>query len=270
MEIPNKNPEDRIIIGLNQSIDNDESIKKLIKCQSIVRKYLSNKNNIYILFKNSSIETNFENTFKGYHLINTEPVKESRWEEINRSFVKEICCISDMANGSHTSGKDNKFNKWNISNKSGKIDKKGAVSISSYRLTSVCNEKNNGNPEDIIKEIEKRDLSYNYYSLLLRIEEEYKIIYKWFIVPKDYYIFNVNKFKLNQKKGKRTSNKGNIIGWKSKYCDITFTMSSQLWFNFKLRDIQHYMITEVEVQINNDNQISYAKLYKNKDKFLNI
>tara|TARA_Y100000589_G_C27143947_1_gene625970 strand:- start:613 stop:1431 length:819 start_codon:yes stop_codon:yes gene_type:complete len=272
MEIVNKIQEDHIIIGLNKSIDIDDITKKIIKCQSIVRKYLANKNNIYKFFKNSSIETNFENTLKGYHLINTEAVKESRWEEINRSIVKDTCDISDIANGDHKSGKDNRFNKWNISNKSGKIDNKGAVSISSYRLTSVCNAKNNGIPEDIIKEIEKRELSYDYYSLLLRIEDENKeiIIYKWFIIPKDYYIFNVNKFKLNKKIGKIKRNKGEIVGWESEYYDITFSMSSQLWFKFKLSDIKHYMITEAKVQINNNNEISYAKLYKNKEMFLNI
>jgi hypothetical protein len=67
-----------------------------------------------------------------------------------------VCNITDEANGNHLSGKDICFDNIDISNKTAK--KIGnVISISSYRLTSVCCDKSPGNAEDILAEIQKRD-----------------------------------------------------------------------------------------------------------------
>ena len=141
-----------------------------------------------------TIKENFSNEIRGYHLINSAPIKESVWEEINCNIVNKILSVTDKANGNHVSGKDNKYHKWNISNKSTKIDCK-LVKISSYRLTSVCTDKEPGEKEKIIDEIESRDKSFDYYSILLRKEEDNYIEYNWYIIPKDYYIFKIDKDK---------------------------------------------------------------------------
>ena len=68
---------------------------------------------------------------------------------------------------------------YNISNKSCKIEKNNKINISSYRLTKVCNVKDNGNIDHIIKEIESRDSSFQFYSLLCRQEYDDGIKYYW-------------------------------------------------------------------------------------------
>ena len=239
----------------------DLEINRLIKFQSIIRRFISNKNNIFLKFKSEKIKQEFRNEIKGYHLINSSPIKESVWEEINRNIVRNECIITEEANGNHLSGKDNKFDCWTISNKTCKIEKNKNINISSYRLTTVCNDKSPGNKDNIIKEIEKRDNNFEYYSILLRKENKDSIIYYWCIVPKDYYIFNIKNYNLEAKIGKKGIKKDNIVGWKSKYCDITFSMSSQLWYHFKLNDIKKYIIDTIQIDIMCP-KITYSQIYK--------
>jgi hypothetical protein len=230
--------------------------KNIITIQSNVRGWLSRKNNIYIKFK--KLQTQFSDEIIGYHMINKTPIKEAVWEEINTNIVSSVCYITDQANGNHKSGKDNKFDKFNISNKSTKKDGDN-ISLSSYRLTSVCSDKVNGNMQDIIKEIEKRDNSFDYYSILIRNEKEHsKIEYAWYIIPKDYHIFKIDK--LTPKFGKIGKKKGDIVGWMSDYCDITFSMSSQLWYKFNIRDIEKYKLCSVEIA-NNKPKINYSQIF---------
>lgn len=60
-----------------------------------------------------------------------------------------------------------------------------------------------------LKEIKKRNSSFDYYSILIRKEKEKGLIeYMWYIIPKDYYVFNTDK--LTPKIGKkRKENKSN-------------------------------------------------------------
>ena len=46
---------------------------------------------------------------------------------------------------------------------------------------------------------------------------------------------------MNIKKGKIGKNKGKNIGWESNFYDITFSMSSQLWFHFDFEDIKKFI-----------------------------
>jgi len=224
--------------------------------QSMWRKYYSVKHNIFIKYR--TLQPQFTSVIKGYHLINTTPIKESVWEEINCDIVRHSCIVTDQANGNHKSGKDNRFDNINISNKSTKQNG-NTVSISSYRLSSVCSDKNNGNSQDILNEIEKRDKSFDYYSFLVRDERENStIIYKWYIIPKDCYLFKIHS--LTHKLGKIGKKKDKIVGWKSKYCSITFSMSSQLWFHFNIEDIQKYKICQTEID-NSKPKLDYSQIY---------
>jgi len=137
--------------------------------------------------------------------------------------------------------------------------------MSSYRLTTVCSDTNPGIKKEILSEIEKRDESFDYYSILFKdetIENNRTVIYRWCIIPKDYHIFNVRKYPMVQTVGKRGKKKGNIIGWQSKYFNITFSMSSQLWFHFNFKDIKRYVIAEVEIDRRTTPELSYGDIYR--------
>ena len=217
---------------------------------------ISDTNNV--LEKYKTLNQTFYKVIKGYHMINKAPIKESVWEEINCDIVRDLCIITDEANGSHAPGKDNSFDDIGYSNKSAKTDGNN-ISISSYRLTSVCSDSDNGSSEDIVKEIEKRDESFQYYSILVRNEKKNEIIeYMWYIIPKDYYIFKIDKLK--QKTGKKGKKKNKIVGWESEYCDITFSMSSQLWYNFNITDIEKYKVCATEID-NSKSKINYSQIF---------
>jgi len=208
--------------------------------------------------KFKALQSTFNEVIGGYHMINKTPIKEGVWEEVNCDIVRKVCDITDEANGNHASGKDNRFDNKNFSNKSAKTDGTN-VSISSYRLTGVCNDKDNGNPQDILNEIEKRDKSFDYYSILIRNEtEKPKIHYAWYIIPRDCHIFKIDN--LTQKKGKKGKKKDEIVGWKTKYCDITFSMSSQLWYKFNIRDIEKYKVCDTEID-NSKSKVPYSQIY---------
>jgi len=101
--------------------DIPEYINKIIICQSIARKYICYKNNIYYCLKTQQITENFINEISGFHLINDVPITESTWEYININIIKSIYKLTYIANGRHLSGKDLTFNNWNISNKTCKL-----------------------------------------------------------------------------------------------------------------------------------------------------
>ncbi len=101
---------------------------------------------------------NFMKCVTGYHFINTEPINETVWEAIN-SQVLELsgCSVQHTSSGSHSSGRDIICGLGGLSNKSAKYAKKGTeFAISSYRLTTVCSDKDCGNVESIVKEINSR------------------------------------------------------------------------------------------------------------------
>jgi len=227
----------------------------IIIFQAICKGWLSRKNNIYKKFKD--LNTIFKKVITGYHMINKPPIKEAVWEDINNKIVQNVVDITDEANGNHKSGEDVKYDKKSISNKTTKINN-NKLAISSYRLTNVCSAKSYGIEKDIKEEIKERNKNFDYYSILAREEKGDIIIYSWYIIPKDYYVFKINK--LTHKIGKKSSNKGNIIGWESSNCSITFSMSSQLWFTINIDDIKKYNICSIEID-NSGDKINYSDIY---------
>ena len=68
-----------------------DDIIKIIKIQSICRKWLVSKNNIYTLVKKfKTLKQTFHAVITGYHMINKAPIKESVLEEINCGIVKNV------------------------------------------------------------------------------------------------------------------------------------------------------------------------------------
>lgn len=238
----------------------------IIRCQAIIRGWLSRKNNIYRTLKQPIIRERFESELNGFHLLHDEGVKESVWESINCNIVDGICTITDKASGNHLSGKDNRFNNWNISNKTAKLISNKRVSLSSYRLSQVCDKHNFSNIDAIKKEIQKRDESFDYYSMLTRKEDtkSNEIEYTWYVIPKNYYVFCVDTAPFTPKyrtKSSKHGKKDDVIGLVSKFCSIQFSMSSQLWFTFPVSFIEQFKIHSIVVH-NHPSKLSYSDVYR--------
>nr|QOI90627.1 hypothetical protein HWQ62_00496 [Pyramimonas orientalis virus] len=234
---------------------------RVIKCQTVfVRCYASSvKDNIYKSLKTNCVRKRFGDEIRGYHMINKSPVKEAVWENINGNVVEPFLQVTDRANGNHLSGKDMCFDDWNISNKTAKVvnDK---VRLSSYRLTGVCNMNDHGDRDSICTEIDRRDDSFDYYSILLRNEISLTSIeYCWYLIPRDCHIFDTGRYVWEKKRGRNKK----IVGWKSRYMDITFSMSSQLWFRFHVSEIINYLVAKTSVELTTKT-ISYSDIYKIK------
>lgn len=249
----------------------NNSNKEACTIQKYYRGYLSRKTNIFYRFKNKKIYEKFKKELIGYHIVNDDDLKESRWEEINCNIVCDFHKIDEeeKAKGNHFSGKDNKIDNWNISNKSVKVNiEKGKkkISLSSYRLTSVCSENNPNNIDDILKEISNRDNSYEYYSIISREKNGQNIRYIWYIIPKKFKLINPNKQIWKMSYGKQGKRKGLINGWESENMKIIFSMSSQLWIDLNLEDIEKYKIHEINVDTTKIPKITYSDLY---DKYMN-
>lgn len=247
-------------IGINfVNMNNHE--KHIVEIRKIQKCWREYKQNIYAVLKSNTVKKCFMNELRGFHLINTCAIKESFWEEINRNIVRDKCVVNDIADGNHKSGKDMRFNDWNISNKTCKLEKNN-INISSYRLSSVCNNKEIGTKEHIMEEIEKRDNSFEYYSILIRDEHKDKnqITYHWCIIPKTFFVFDLNNQSFVPKIGVKGKSKGKVAGWKGEYFDITFSMSSQLWFHMKFNHIKKYIIHSIIIPI--VETYSYGDIYK--------
>ena len=215
--------------------------------------------------KNIELNLNFKKALLGYHIVNKNSLKEAQWEEINSQIlIKSNYSILEEAKGSHKPGCDLKSCIGNFSNKTTKQDGK-YYNISSYRLTTICSENNIGTISDILGEINKRDTTFEFYSILARDEIENKIFYKWYLIPKSTDLFNPKKYNWKKMIGKRGINKGKQIGWETDIfndckMNIRFSMSSQLWLKINISEIKKYIISEVCCVLVN-NQIDYIDLY---------
>jgi hypothetical protein len=210
---------------------------------------------------------NFGKCVQGYHLINSDPLKESVWESVNAQvFVASGIPVESKSSGSHSPGSDITCSIGNISNKSAKYDGKGrdSFSISSYRLTAVCSGTNCGKPEDIIAEIDKRK-NFQYYSVIVREElpESYK--YDWYLIPSTHPSLVPETYEWSPMYGKRGINKGKQIGWftntvNGSNMSVSFSMSSQLWMNVAVTEEMKQFIVG-NVVTNKTQTYDYLQLY---------
>lgn len=214
----------------------------------------------------ANLATNFTKCVKGYHLINDDPIKEARWEDINAIILNASgCAVNSQSDGSHRSGVDLNCSLGSFSNKSTQL-KKGdkAFTLSSYRLTTVCSDKDAGNIESIITEINKRK-NFDYYSIIARIDTKDKIQYDWFLIPSDYPSLNPASYNWYPQIGKNGKNKDAVIGWKTNtldgsYMSITFSMSSQLWIHINItEDMKKHIVGSCIV--NRKRMYNYIELY---------
>jgi hypothetical protein len=214
----------------------------------------------------ASLAENFTKCVQGYHLINDDPIKEARWEDINAIILNASgCSVSSQSDGSHRSGADLNCSLGSFSNKSTQLKKGNNIyELSSYRLTTVCSDKDVGNIESIITEINKRK-NFDYYSIIARNETKDKIQYNWFLIPSDYPALNPASYNWYQQIGKKGKNKDDVIGWKTNpldcsYMSITFSMSSQLWIHINItEDMKKYIVGSCIV--NRKRKYNYIELY---------
>jgi hypothetical protein len=203
-----------------------------------------NKMNIDKFCNKKLLEENFKKCVKGYHLINSSPIIEKIWEDINANLFTSVGIdVLSTSNGSHAPGMDIQCALGGISNKSGKYsNEKKSIDISSYRLTTVCNAKNCGTPQEIIEEINSRK-NFDYYSFIIRDENcvSEQICYDWLLIPSNYLVLDPSSYIWEPMIGKRGKNKDVQTGWTTNEINgckmaITFSMSSQLWMHINMTD----------------------------------
>lgn len=224
-------------------------------------------------FDQTTLSHYFSLCVQGYHMLNTDPIKEAVWESINSLVFKYSGIqVVTQACGSHSPGCDIETDKGKFSNKSAKYEANGAeFSISSYRLTSVTNAENPGSLEEIFQEINKRK-NFDYYSVILREEiTNGGFKYDWYMIPSDYGPFNPSNFVWAPTIGKRGKNAGKQVGWnttssiagKEGAMSVTFSMSSQLWINLKVTEEMKKFIVASAIYDGQPPQIDYITLAQN-------
>lgn len=122
-------------------------------------------------------------------MVNSSPINETIWEDLNSLiFTLSNIEVYSKSEGSHSPGMDINSSFGKLSNKSAKYSKnKKSIDISSYRLTTVCNNSKCGTPQEIIEEINKRK-NFDYYSFIMRDEttDPNTITYDWVLIPSNY------------------------------------------------------------------------------------
>lgn len=190
------------------------------------------------------IDSYFRQAVEGYHLINSSPINEATWEDINALvFSSSGIEVYSKSDGSHLPGMDINCSLGKISNKSAKYSKnRKTFDISSYRLTSVCSEKRCGTPAEIIAEINGRK-NFDYYSFIVRDDTAggESTTYDWMLIPSNYAVLDPSAYTWEPMIGKTGKNKDAQTGWKTNEINgcrmtISFSMSSQLWIHIEMTD----------------------------------
>lgn len=197
----------------------------------------------------------FPKCVAGYHMLNTAPIKEGVWEEINTQiFSATGCAVTSTASGGHASGADIVCALGSLSNKSVQYaDAAGSrFEISSYRLTTVCSDAKPGDPAAIIAEIKRRD-NFDYYSIIAR--NKAGTAYDWYLIPKSVAALDAGAYTWEPMLGSRGANAGKQVGWRTNTIDgcsmtITFSMSSQLWIKCGSLDaFKPYVVASAPVPV---------------------
>lgn len=211
------------------------------------------------------IKANFIKCVTGYHLCNSSPINETIWEDLNSIVFSSVGIeVYSQSDGSHLSGMDINCSLGGISNKSAKYaSNRKSIDISSYRLTTVCSEKNCGIPSEIVQEINKRK-NFTYYSFIVRDETSDSVSYDWLLIPSNYIGLDPASYTWVPTIGKRGKNKDAQVGWNTNEINgckmsITFSMSSQLWIHIEMtEEIKKFIIASATVS--NKPKYNYIEL----------
>jgi len=235
--------------------------------QLLLRVQTNKKMNIEKFCNKKLLEENFKKCVKGYHLINSSPIIEKIWEDLNAILFTSVGIeVHSKSDGSHAPGMDIQCEMGGISNKSGKYtNQKKSIDISSYRLTTVCNAKNYGTPQEIIQEINSRK-NFEYYSFIIRDDTcgDGQISYDWLLIPSNYLVLDPSSYTWEPTIGKRGKNKDIQVGWNTNEINgckmtITFSMSSQLWMHINMtEEIKKFIVATAVV--NNKPSYNYIQI----------
>lgn len=210
--------------------------------------------------KGSDVGMRFQEVIRVHFALTRHPITGTIWEDIKCKILGKSFHISEQANGGHQPGKDNRVDNFGMSDKTMKVSKNNILKVSSYRLGKVCNVKKNGDVSEIIRGIEKRDESFDFFSILVKRDNDNSTTYEWYVVPRDYYIFKIEPNDVRAMVGKQGSNKDEIVGWEWEYGYIRFSMSSQLWYKFDINLIQQFRIHSIELN-NSCPIVDYSTLF---------
>lgn len=202
----------------------------------------------------TDIRAKFTKCVKGYHLCNSSPINETIWEDLNSIIFSSVGIdVYSQSDGSHLSGMDISCSLGGISNKSAKYaSNRKSIDISSYRLTTVCSEKNCGLPTEIVQEINNRK-NFTYYSFIVRDELPDSVSYDWLLIPSNYIVLDPAAYTWEPTIGKRGKNKDAQVGWNTNEINgckmsITFSMSSQLWMHIEMtEDMKKFIVASTTV-----------------------
>ena len=223
----------------------------------------------------STLRTKLNSTFgecvNGFHLINSDPIKEAPWESLNALIFNESGIeVGQEANGNHRPGADLFCSLGGISNKSAKYNasqsESSSFKISSYRLTSVCSENRVGNAADVVTEIENRK-NFTFYSVIVRSETDMEFNYDWYMIPSDHPSVNPTQYEWTKKIGKSGKGKGLVTGWETNVVDgssmhIQFSMSSQLWMNVNVTDEMKKEFIVGSVSVGRSTKLNYLDIHR--------
>jgi hypothetical protein len=223
------------------------------------------KDDVLAFWRDPKIQEQIGDNIQGYHLLNRK-LKGEDCEQILADIVKDFVNVSDQANGNHKSGKDIRINDmWDLSVKSVKTTNNGGkISASSYRLTTVCSLLDPGDPDIIRKEIEERDRSFDHCAIFARTElPDNTLKYIMYMIPGSH-VTEMISGEFKPMIGKEGKNKGIQIGWETKDMRIIFSMSSELWLDFKTVDIEQYEVATVCVDVSSPPKYTHADVWRNR------
>ena len=252
-------PQVNMVIQLASKTPTSKKAKVVVSETAVVVRDLAE-------FSRNDINANFQKCATGYHMVNSAPMNETIWEEINSIVFSSVGIeVFSSSSGSHAPGMDINCSLGGISNKSAKYEQnRRSISISSYRLTTVCSDKSCGEPADIIREINSRK-NFTYYSIIVRDETvKTDISYDWLLIPADHQVLNPASYEWVPTIGKRGKNKDAQVGWNTNTINgckmsITFSMSSQLWIHVEMsEEIRQFVVASATVS--NKPKYNYIQL----------
>jgi hypothetical protein len=255
-------------------VSKGKKIKSCKKCKVtpietliVITDYVPTEEHSPLLLVHSQYADNFVKCVTGYHYLNTDPINETVWEAINcQVLASSGCAVQASSSGSHSSGRDIVCELGGISNKSAKYSKgKTEFAISSYRLTTVCSDKDCGTIESIVSQINSRK-NYEYYSFIVRNETVDTIEYDWYMIPSNEPVLSPEYYEWEPMIGQRGKNAGQQVGWKTNELNgskmtITFSMSSQLWITIEATpELKKYIVSSCIVS--NKAKFNYLQIFE--------
>jgi hypothetical protein len=213
-------------------------------------------------YKDDIFKSSLINTIKGYHIVNSIPIKEAVWESILVSALSSASIPYSWKCGGHQSGTDIIVkDKINISCKTCKESSgNDTLLISSYRM-SACK-----TIADFVNEIDYTRANFEFYFVLSRTETPKDYTYSCFCIPSK--LVKAGEKEWKTKKGKKNDN---VASWETDVVDgvkmkIIKSMSNQLWIHFDKNILKDYIVID-SLKVSSNKDLDYATLFEKMSNF---